>query len=980
MIFSDVIEYLYWNLNPENFAHDQGDFGSYYAHLENVLIAAVKSERNGRYIPELSPEYRTAFNNHMKKITIRTLLFEMELSEDCGELPGETKEARYRYYADHILTDPDSLRELYKVYPLLYQDMLRCLEASSRNICDLLNRFETDHEGLNRRFYGKNPCSSIKRIGGGDSDAHNGGQSVFFMELDNGEKLAYKPRSLAADEVYKVFLQWVCEKLGVEYWWNPVWDRGEYGWCGWVTELSCHSYEELKRYYYRNGILLGLGYLLGSRDMHYENIIAHGEYPVIVDLEMGIGSQGTEGIAKAWTGVEQVFQESVLRTGILPTYAWDDLGNGINVGAIDGSGGQLAPFLTPVIVNSGTVQMHVEYRQPVMKEGRNLATLEGTFLQPWEFREDLEAGFEAVYSFFMENRAQALLKLELFRGVKLRYLARHTQEYSLLLMTMYHPDYMATAEERHGLLTDYIIGENREEDREQWISAQEMVELEKGDIPYFWYCPDRLELHSGTGERYEVYFQVTAFKRIQDRLNRMSEIDLHRQRKLIRASLLMGDKSKKLLADKTGAGKAGIGKGLQSRQNGLSVADRIGKLLLEEAIWSEDRKDVGWISILMAGYQEQSYLIRPMGWYLYDGLAGVALFMHRLGTRTGKKCYRDMAKLLLRKLYAHTWEHYEGKQTAGRPTGAFSGEASIAFTYMLLYKAEPRQELMEYLYLQCKAVAAGIVRDEDYDVLGGNAGAIMVFLAAYEMTGNEQYICWAGEAGDSLLKAAETFPWGLGWRSPVLRIPLTGFAHGASGIMLALSKLGYYTKEERYHQAAYQAYMFEEHYYDAEAKDWLDLRSPEGREQEYNMAWCHGWGGIIMARRIAEQYADGCLKEALKRTWLLAVEKEAAVGLGDTFCLCHGNSGNAALYSRINRDEGQALMDRSIARLGESEEIRDCLGIQECGSFGLLGGITGIGYSCLCGIEEVAGLLGIELNDVACHKKKCDNIPIKVEK
>ena len=55
-----------------------------------------------------------------------------------------------------------------------------------------------------------------------------------------------------------------------------------------MEETPCHSREELRRYYRRNGILLGICYLLGSRDLHYENVIAHGEYPVIIDLEMGV--------------------------------------------------------------------------------------------------------------------------------------------------------------------------------------------------------------------------------------------------------------------------------------------------------------------------------------------------------------------------------------------------------------------------------------------------------------------------------------------------------------------------------------------------------------------------------------------------------------------------------------------------------------------------------------------------------------------
>ena len=197
------------------------------------------------------------------------------------------------------------------------------------------------------------------------------------------------------------------------------------------------------------------------------------------------------------------------------------------------------------------------------------------------------------------------------------------------------------------------------------------------------------------------------------------------------------------------------------------------------------------------------------------------------------------------KLYAHTLAYSDGKQDADMLTGAFSGEASIAFAYMLFYEADRKPEYLDYLYRQCRAVAAGLSGDREYDVLGGNAGAILVLLEAYKLTGNRRYIHWARKAGDCLLNAAERFPWGLGWRNPVLQIPLTGFAHGVSGMVLALAKLGYYTGEEKYHQAAYQAFFFEEHFYDAEVRDWQDLRDLRGSgsaenqgSQAYKMAWC----------------------------------------------------------------------------------------------------------------------------------------------
>ena len=53
------------------------------------------------------------------------------------------------------------------------------------------------------------------------------------------------------------------------------------------------------------------------------------------------------------TGTERLYMESVLQTGLLPLYTWNSEGKGVNVGAINGKGGQLVPLSMPVVVNPG---------------------------------------------------------------------------------------------------------------------------------------------------------------------------------------------------------------------------------------------------------------------------------------------------------------------------------------------------------------------------------------------------------------------------------------------------------------------------------------------------------------------------------------------------------------------------------------------------------------------------------------------------
>ena len=275
------LENHYWKQKRKYNIADQGDYSPFYEHLKVTFLEVIK-RRCGILTPNFTQNFIQAFLENLKRITLRTLIYEMQLCDECGELQGENEEEKYCYFVDYFLSDSLYLKKIYKEYPIMYQNMLSFLVLSAQNICEVIERFESDREEINFHFFQNNPCYKIKRIDHSTSDLHNQGKTVLILELDNEEKLVYKPRSLAIDQVYREFLQWICKSLNITYWWNFIWDRGEYGWCSWVSELPCISYDELERYYERNGILLGISYLLDSEDMHYENLVAHGEYPVLI--------------------------------------------------------------------------------------------------------------------------------------------------------------------------------------------------------------------------------------------------------------------------------------------------------------------------------------------------------------------------------------------------------------------------------------------------------------------------------------------------------------------------------------------------------------------------------------------------------------------------------------------------------------------------------------------------------------------------
>lgn len=61
-----------------------------------------------------------------------------------------------------------------------------------------------------------------------------------------------------------------------------------------------------------------------------------------------------------------------------------------------------------------------------------------------------------------------------------------------------------------------------------------------------------------------------------------------------------------------------------------------------------------------------------------------------------------------------------------------------------------------------------------------------------------------------------------------------------------------------------------------------------------------------------------------------------------------GEVGNVMMAREDAADEEKRIVDMICD--GDIEEL---LGLQECSNYGLMGGVAGIGYSCLCCSDDV---------------------------
>ncbi len=142
---------------------------------------------------------------------------------------------------------------------------------------------------------------------------HCCGQCVLKIETDNGQKFLYKPRQVQTEKALLNLINYAYKGIGLEECTDGCISRESYGWTAFVEAGDCTDQEQVKRYFKRLGAAICICYLLGTGDLHYENLIAHGEFPVPVDAEVLCSSAG---------GKDEEGNYSVLYSGILPDPAY----------------------------------------------------------------------------------------------------------------------------------------------------------------------------------------------------------------------------------------------------------------------------------------------------------------------------------------------------------------------------------------------------------------------------------------------------------------------------------------------------------------------------------------------------------------------------------------------------------------------------------------------------------------------------------
>ena len=802
--------------------------------MGNQTFFPFYKDRISRVIGKLQSEYREKglFSENIwsgiacdlyevfHQAAVRCLITELHICRETGQLSGKTSEEEYECYCI-LLEDESYVNAVYQKYSGLLYYMEKLEEIQIRFWEEMLGCLVNDWEEIKDYFH-LNEESYVLSVRRSGSDFHCKGKSVVIIETDQKRKMLYKPHSIENEIFLQNLLAVIYRALGLrEFLYLELGKKG-YGWVEEVTWEECGNNEEVARFYKRAGVMAATAYVLGIGDLHYENVVAHGEFPVIIDAETLF--QHMDSIYQ-WTEKTTNFY-SVLSSGLFPGGTADQ-----NTAGLASGDGSSSSKKMPIIMHDKTSEICVEYQQIPMQRGKNRCRYMGKATCWEDFEQEIIMGFQLAYEWFRKNKKEVLRDIYARRDIlRSRYVSGATQFFGLGVFASVHPKLMTNKYDRQHYLEKLCEGRK--------LGKQEAEAMLWGDIPCFHKSLTDQSVYDGQEIVVHQFFRFTVMEEMEMRMHKLSTEDCTLQEKVIAYSGKVFNRNcelEKKYREET------IGDGTDIGFNGIKWAKDIADHILRNSIRQQDQ--IFWL-----GMEEENgtIKIRPVDIYFYNGIAGIAVFFRWMNQVCG--LYEDVCEKLEGMLFSYTDRiyHKEMNPVTEYP-GMYCGEGSVGYAYQLLYRITGDKKYWEYADKHSQIVINCSKPEASFDLLYGNAGAVLVLCQQYVDTGDITYLSEARKVLEYLDYTKIETEQGITWFEKAEGNPVCSIAHGNSGVMLAYARVQSLDPNANYWDGIKEMIKYEDQFYSHEYKNWADLRK-KGEDRWKTYAWCNGGIGVIAAR------------------------------------------------------------------------------------------------------------------------------------
>ncbi len=754
----------------------------------------------------------------------------------------------------------DGLRTLLLRYPVLARILAVTVDFWINNTREFLDRLQADWSGIQETFFGEAAVTRVTALRPGLSDLHQGNRTVIQVTFDGDRRLMYKPKPLEIEVFYNRLIEWLNGRaLPVDLRSFRVFHRPTHGWAEHVEHRACVDERALERFYFRAGMLMCVASVFTACDLYSENIIADGEYPMIVDLETFLYPRISEihpGDVRAGKDPVEDLLNTVLGTGMLPEWQVSEQGAVYDNSGLSRVGFEDAKQLAWSRIN--TDEMALVMETSLSSPRPNSPWLAGTpdaSFALGDYESFVIDGYRSMYSVLLANRADLLdpaggTPLTAARNIPLRFVFRDTRIYGFLREKSLRPEYLRCGVDRSILLEQlnyaFLLYDRKPA---LWPVAQaEQRAILQLDIPYFSTWSGSHDIAVSADRTMKNVLRDTAYERVVSNLRVLSPEILEQQRRIIRnvfTAYLAVDPDNPVRTryedEERATGTVNDSDPMALRQTIADEAFLIASRIVEGAFHANAGPH--WLSFLFD---------RPSGRYryrhitndLYEGTIGILLFLaaaERVGSPGFRDFIRDASEPLMNLLQDDSWSR-QLALTAG--IGALSGMGSIVYGFVQIGRL-----LGEERYLRAADAAARwcdprVSRQRAAADIDGAAGSVLALLSLYDVSGMPRHLEQALACGECILRERELAAsghrvWATNGRH------LAGFAHGAAGMAYALLRLYAVTQCETLRAAADEALAYVRSTFSPQAGSWPDYRVQD--QVVYGASWCNGAPGIGLA-------------------------------------------------------------------------------------------------------------------------------------
>ena len=741
-------------------------------------------------------------------------------------------------------------------------------------------------------------------------DTHNRGRSVTVLHTDAG-KLVYKPRDMRGEAgVYKLVQSHFSDVMGVP---KCIAFGDSFGVSEFIEKRRAEGEKEARLFWRRMGGAAAVMKVLGSTDMHIENVICSGGKPYIIDLETVISPE-------------------------LSNEAYDKL--------------------HPELRRFKSTSPYLSSLLPMQHEGRELSALmntaddgcapavDGKRVPVCGYLADFAAGYRELYRRILAKKDDIYRFVSaLSAEMPVRILIRNTQFYHDTMLRLSHHAALADAQARDKARArlEKLLRRSLRSEFEPAVQS-ELKQIARGDIPYFYTCASGGDLCADGGTVVPNVFDVSAKQHILNTLAEMGDKDLAFDLQLLSRSIQQYPR-RLSEEERDVPGRPVRAAEPISRRQAMEEARRQFELVFDLSIEAPDGK-------LFWGYMsDPDCAFRFCGTGLTNGLTGIAVFAAAYAFASGDEKAKERAARAVHEAVTELQRFCGYYEETGFPDDEFpnlgesEGMGGIMNGLALLRRYTGSETIAA---LQEKALLTlsryGFSRYGAPDRMTGISGLLSVLCRFNEYKARTDLIA---AAADSLL-AMQTLPWKGKrlWKPfPDKPRPISGGGHGLAGIAEALYAAGAALGEEKYTRAAEDAIGFELEAYSERFRTWSDLRTYP--PVSYMHGYCSGAPGIgIMLERIRRA---GFESETLERCASLAGRSTDELPLNARDHLCCGNSAVAEYYMTAGRFNEAGRVLAAMQRRSAGAECYRYLGY-DChngATPSLFYGAGGVGYEML---------------------------------